>query len=159
MIDLKTREIYGAVITPWFPKVGGKWVRVFQNATKELLVRSPGLHGQSTRVLLYLTAAAGWDNAIPSPPALAKELFLNEKTVYRAYAELIRAEFVIKRDGAYYLSPLYCWKGDPVHLEQACRELLPPVGLPVLPEPAAPKVGFGNGCPSDAERALIRARA
>lgn len=138
LVDLATGEVFEGVITPWLPKVGGKWVRVFQDSTAELLRRSPELHGQSYRILVQLEAVVKWGNLIPAPPEIAKSLNLKPPNVYRAYAELIKAGIIIKRDGVYSLSPFYCWKGNEMQLEQACRELITSHGQAVRALPIPP---------------------
>ena len=100
------------------------WLRVFQNGKRELLSRSPELHGQSHRVLNYLDAVVAWGNSLPTPAKVAESLNLKLPNAYRAYTELMKAEIVLKRDGVYYLSPLYCWKGNEKQFEQACQELI-----------------------------------
>ena len=88
-------------------------MKLFQDSGEDLLKRAK-LHSESYRVLKFLDTAVEWGNGIPKPAALAKQLGLNERAVYRAYAELVSAEIVIKAPdgGRYSLSPFYCWKGN-----------------------------------------------
>ena len=123
IVDLATGELFEGVITPWRRGVGGKWVRVFQDSTKALLLQHPELHGQSHRVLIYLTAVVEWGNHIPTSAQTAVALGLQASAASRAYGELIRAGFILKRDGTYYLSPLVAWKGSEKQLDEAYQQL------------------------------------
>ena len=123
VINPETGELFEGLIIPLRPRIGGKWVRIFQDGKAELLRHSPQLRGQSFKVLYYLDAVVKWGNIIPPPRGVADALSLNEKAVYRAYAELIAASIVIKKGSIYSLSPRYCWKGNESQLEEAYREL------------------------------------
>lgn len=124
LTNTKTGEVADVDIT--IHRGRGKFMKVWQDGTKALLERTPQLRGQSIRILLYLTAIATWNNCVPTPVVIASKLGAKKPNVYRAYAELIKADFVIKRDDAYYLSPLYCWKGNQMQFEEACHKLLCP---------------------------------
>lgn len=123
LIDLETGEKFEGVITPWLPKIRGEWVRVFQKSKADLIKRSH-LHGQSYHILSCLDTVVSWGNEIPAPPAIAKDFSLPESAVYRAYAELIKADIVIRENHSYYLNVLYCWKGSPQELAKAQQRLL-----------------------------------
>lgn len=122
-IDTETGERFRANITPERRGLGGRWVRVFQDTMQRLAERHPELHGQSYRVLAYLTGVAAWNNALPSTGVVAVALGLQPSAVRRAYGELSRVEVILRRDSVYYLSPLVAWKGTERQLEAACQEL------------------------------------
>ena len=119
LIDLATGEVLEAVITPWRGRVGGKWMKVFQDTKREILQQNPQLRGESYKVLHYLEAAVAWGNRLPTPTEVAGALGLLPTNVHRAFAQLVKAECIIKRDGTYYLSPLIGWKGSEKQLEEA----------------------------------------
>jgi hypothetical protein len=129
LTNTKTGEIADIDIT--VRRGGSRFMKLWQDGSKMLLERASGLHGQSYRVLCYLGAVARWGNAIPTPPEVAIALELTSTNVYRAYAELIEADIVIKREHDYFLSPYYCWKGNDVQYQQACRDLLSTPGTPM----------------------------
>ncbi len=134
MVHLKTGEMFKVRISPWQRQLGGKWVKVFQDGKRELLRRSPGLHGQSYRILHHLEAVVAWGNMIPTPAQVAIDINLHRVAVSRAYRELYRADFIIKRDRVWYLSPLVCWKGSAKELAEAFRRLEEP-NVKLLPLP------------------------
>jgi hypothetical protein len=123
LVDLQTRQEYGVMVVPLRRGMGGKWVRVFQDRGKELLVAAKGLHGQSYRILLYLTMEADWTNGVPSSGVLANKLGMTQSAVSRAYKELVQATFLVKKEGRYYLSPFFCWKGSPAQYQERIREM------------------------------------
>ena len=128
-IDTETGERFRANITPERRRIGGRWVRVFQDAITRIAVEHPELQGRSLRVLLYVAGVVKWDNAIPGPSATATALGMRQPNVSRAYRELMAVGAVIERDGGYYLSPLMAWKGTERQRDTACRELFADVRL------------------------------
>ncbi len=80
------------------------------------------LHGQSLQVLLHLLFTAGWGNKVGSPVDTANSMSLHRVDVYRAYRELVNADFIRKADNAYLLNPFFCWKGNDDQYQQACIE-------------------------------------
>ena len=127
LIDLASGEMYGAVITPWRSRIRSAWVKVFQSETTRLLMEHPELRGQSYKILLYLTSGVGWGNTLPTPAEVAMALALSPRVVYRAYAQLIRAQFVFRESSKYVLNPLVGWKGTDSGHEVACERWL---GIP-----------------------------
>jgi len=123
MVDLDTRQEYGVTVVALRPRMGGKWVRVFQDRGKELLQKAAGLHGQSYRILLFLTMEADWNNSVPSTASTAVRLRIKAPNVSRAYKELVQAEFLVKKDGLYYLSPFYCWEGSPAQFQETIQTM------------------------------------
>jgi len=99
---------------------GGRFMKIWQGTGWEKNLGE--LQGNSLRVLFHLTMVASWKNRIPSPTETSKAMAIKRPNVSRAYSELIKAGFVYKTDGVYYLSPLYCWKGNEEQYEQAMRE-------------------------------------
>ena len=145
LVDLDTGEKYEGVITPWQNRVGGKWMRVFQDGSKELSRRHPELHGQSWRVLYYLQAVVEWGNLLPMPASVASDLGLLPAAVSRAYGELVKAGFVWKQAGAYYINPLIGWKGDPKQLEAIHQRMYAQTHTPDTIYMLADKVAIGDG--------------
>ena len=143
LINLKTGKAFPGGLTFWQDTKGGKWMKIWQDGKAALLDRTP-LHGQSYRILCHLDAVCEWGNVIPAPAFIASKLGIKREAVYRAYAELIKAEIVIKKDGNYYLSPLYCWKGNQMQLVQACKVLLdtPMLYLGDGAKDSGPAVGY-----------------
>lgn len=143
-INQETGEEYDAVVVKRF-QIGGRWMRAWQDGKEHMLKRIdsplgfPHMRGQSYKVLAYLDCVVTWENHISTPSGLAKRYGFSETSVYRAYAELIKAGFVIKKDREYFLSPLYCWKGNQAQYREACRTLLPPTSV-LLNPPEASKV-------------------
>ena len=128
LVNKKTGEVFDAELRITRQKqLGGKWVKVFQDGKRELMRRSPGLQGQSYRILHYLEAVVAWGNMIPYPSQLATDLHLHASHASRAYGELRKAGFIIKRDRCWYLSPLVCWKGSAKELAEAYRQLEEPI--------------------------------
>lgn len=126
IIDKSTGQALDFDFVPAAP-VGGKWVRIFQDEVARLLAETPGLRGQSLRVLLYLQTQVGWRNVVPTPAVTAEGLGIGRTNSHRAYAELLKAGFLWKVDGAYYLSPRVGWKGTQAQLEELYRST--PFGL------------------------------
>lgn len=125
----ETGETVRGELHLWQPSPGGAWVRVFQASKKALILQHPELHGQAHKVLSYLEAVVGWGNLLPQPKEVAEALGLVLRVVFRAYSELIQAGFIIKKEKAYYLSPLVAWKGNEEQLQQAWKMLPAPPSL------------------------------
>ena len=100
-----------AEVVPPKPRIGGKWVRLFQDEKRRMMVEHPKVHTQAYYVLSYLETVAGWDNGLPSAATTAEALGLLREAVSRCYGELVAAEFIVKLDGRYFINPLICWKG------------------------------------------------
>ena len=135
IINKSTGQVLDFVFKP-AEGMGGRWVRVFQDAKLSLLLQHPELRGQSLRVLHYLEAVVAWGNLVPCTASVAGALGLHQSHVSRAYAELTRAGFLIKEGSAYYLNPLFCWKGSEAQLGEAVDRLLGapvPAGVRELP--------------------------
>ena len=117
--NIKTGETADVDITI-HERSGGKFMKIWQG--REWEKRIEILQGNSVKLLLHLVSIAVFQNIIPSPNQLA---LLNWKrpNIYRAYRELQKADFIYQRDGAYYLSPYFCWKGNEQQLEQATQQL------------------------------------
>lgn len=127
LLNKRTGELYDAEIRLRRQGTGGKWMKIWQDGKAELLRRSSSqLHGQSYYILHCLDGMVKWGNIIPLPPEVATVLNKRLRSVYRAYAELIEANIIIKRKGVYYLSPLYCWKGNTKQLEETYQKLFAP---------------------------------
>ena len=122
-------------ITPARPKIGGKWVRLFQDQKLRMMQAHPELTDRAYRILSHLEAVSKWDNALPSATAVAKQLTMNRAVVARQFSALQRAEFIIRFDGVYYLNPLIVWKGTEKQMEAKCRELfaIQPISPPTGP--------------------------
>lgn len=122
-VDLATGEVLEVIITPVYRQIGGKWVRLFQEGKRRMMLEHREVHMQSYYVLSYVETMSTWNNEIPSAAELAGVLKLGRTVVARAYGELRKAGFIIKKGTRYYLSPLVAWKGNERQLEEACREL------------------------------------
>ena len=111
-----------SVILPLPKRSGGRWMKLYQDGILDMLRRHPEARPY-VWLMPYLAGMCKWANIIPSAATTAKRHDLARSTVAKAYAELLKAEFIIKREGVYYISPLVAWKGDPKMYDQACREL------------------------------------
>ena len=109
-----------------------RWVRLFQDSKRALLLRHLRMRGQSYAVLHYLETVSGWDNSIPSTAEVAEAINWRQPNVSRAYRELLDGEFILKRGTRYYLSPLVAWKGTQKAYDAFCRELFADQGPPRL---------------------------
>ena len=94
--------------------------------------RLNSLQGNSLKVLWYLVTVAGWNNQIPGPSEVAKQIGKKQPIVSRAYAELLKADFLCK-NGVYSLHPLFCWKGNEEQYEEAVRALAKPQRQALVP--------------------------
>ena len=112
-----------------------RWVKLYQDGKLALLRKHPELRGQALRVLHYLESVVTWGNVLPSSGKAAQELGILRPHSSRAYSELVEAGFILKREGAYYLSPRVGWKGTEEQLGQALRLWYPGDYL-ALPAPA-----------------------
>lgn len=84
------------------------------------------LQGNSLKVLFHLVMVAKWRNQVPGPVETSKAMSIRQPNVSRAYSELMKADFLRKADGVYYLHPLFCWKGDDRGYEEAVEEFSVP---------------------------------
>ena len=123
LVDPKTGQELSAGITLWTETQEGRWVRIFLDGKAAVLARHPKLRGESYKVLHYIETKVGWHNLVPSPSRLATGIGMKEENVYRAYAELIKAECIYKKDGQYYLSPYVGWVGKPKDYQEACEAM------------------------------------
>ena len=130
LVDLQTGEVVANLTPP--RKMGAHWMRLFKDTKLDLLKRYPDLKGESYRVLHYLEAATAWDNEVPGPSKFAAALGMQRQNVGRAYKELCDAEFLVKVDGRFYLSPLVGWQGTERQFEDACVKLLRPPQVKVM---------------------------
>ena len=122
LTDPETGQEYAVIVAPVQPRMG-KWVRLFQDGKLRLMRQHPEVRGQAYQVLAYLEATSTWTNAVPSAALTAQRMGLNRVSVARCYAALLAAEFVLKRDGIYYISPFVAWKGNERQYNAFCREL------------------------------------
>ena len=119
-------------------------MRLFQDSKRELyLAHRHELQGQSKDVLHYLETVSAWDNGVPPAYQVALDLGLLREAVSRCYTQLVKAQFLIKHNGRYFLTPLLVWKGTEKQFQAACKVLL--YEQPVLPEPrqlAEPRASY-----------------
>lgn len=101
------------------------FVRVFEQAQRDLLLSHPDLSATALRLMVYLQTRLTWrTNEVPTPTETAASLGLHRPQVSRAYAELARADFLIRRGVRYYVNPLMAFKGSDTAYHAACRNLL-----------------------------------
>jgi len=100
---------------------GGKFMKLWQDTGLDKRLKP--LQGVSMRVLFHLTMVAGWENKVSGTVETAKAMELKQPNVAKAYRELANADFLYQREGVYYLSPLFCWKGNEEQYEEAVRRL------------------------------------
>lgn len=110
--------------------MGGKWVRVFQDYARKLILNNPQFRGETHKVLAYLVTLADWRNAVPPPVQLASTLHMQRTSVYRAYAQLIEAGAILKVASSYYLNPELCWKGNEQQLLEAYQTVFSFLRMP-----------------------------
>ena len=132
VIDTITGEMFDIRLVPRKRSPGG-WVKLFQQAKVDLMLRNPSLCGQSYRILAYLEGVSSWHNLIPGPAEVSKALDIPRPSVSRAYADLSDAGFIVKVGTRYHLSPMIAWKGTDREWDAFCRELYAPAQY----EPAA----------------------
>ena len=101
---------------------GGRFMKLWQGTGWEKRIMS--LQGNSVKVLWHLVSVASWGNQVPGPTEVAKAMNIKKQNISRAYAELIKSDFLYKVDGAYCLSPFFCWKGTDAQLLEAQRYMI-----------------------------------
>ena len=131
LYDKKTGELSDVFIIPIKKKVGGRWMRIFQDAAGK--VSQDKLRGESYRVLFHLISASDFNNMVPETGKVGEVIGLKRANVCRAYRELKGAGILIEKETGYYLSPFLAWKGNDQGLETMCKELLKPK-VKALPE-------------------------
>lgn len=122
LYDPATGELFKALILPIKQRVGGRWVRIFQDTLSEINKKRK-LRGESYRVLLQLMAESDYKNVVPEIGKIANELGINKNNVSRAFRELRDAGILISEGRNYYLLPFLVWKGNAKQLNLACSEL------------------------------------
>ena len=120
--DVETGEELAVIVTPERNAIGGRWVRVFQDALKAL--RGRKLQGKTYWILINLVSEADFQNRVPNTAEMAKKLGMEQSGVSRAYSDLKKIGVLIVKDRIFYLSPTLCWKGNQKQLEQAYEDLL-----------------------------------
>lgn len=126
ILNTRTGDII-ADVTPRAPRIGGNWVRLFQERHRQMMLDHPvskELHAQSYVVLWYLADVSAWDNGVPGAAEVAKEMSLLPQNVSRCYQELCRANFLIKKGTRYFLNPYVVWKGTEKQWQLAVSELV-----------------------------------
>ena len=119
LLDKVTGEVLEGGI--WYAKSqGGRFMKVWQGTGWEQ--RIDALQGASLKVLLHLINTSSWNNQIPGTRVVAKRMGKQQSHISRAYAELMKANFIYRNDGMYQLNPYFCWKGSDKEYEHACRE-------------------------------------
>lgn len=116
-------SVLAEVILPK-PRIGGKWVRLFQDEKRRMMVEHPKVHTQAYYVLSYLETIAGWDNGLPTAAETAQALGLLREAVSRCYGELVATGFLVKQDRRYFINPLICWKGTERQWQEAVAKLV-----------------------------------
>jgi len=97
----------------------GPWMKLYLGGTSRLLSKAGRLSGEVLWVLLHCEALVSWGNLLPVPAKMAHRLGMLRQHVSRAYGELMRAGFLLKYEGDYYLSPVVGWRGTPTQLKEA----------------------------------------
>ena len=141
--DTRTGERYNLYLEKIQPLEDGSgpFVKIYLGGKGRLLRENPWLHGQSHVVLNHLEAAVSWGNLLPTPAKIAPTIGIRPEHAHRAYGELLRAGFILKRDGHYYLSPSVGWRGTPTQLKEALK-LWYPETMPAL---AGPSIAESRG--------------
>lgn len=121
-IKLKTGEEFEALIRIKRQKVGGRWMRVFQDNLA--YIKRLRLRGESYKVLIETMSLSDFDNRIPDTGKVAELLEMKRAGVSRAYRELREKGLILGKEGGYYISPLLAWKGSEEALQVACKKLL-----------------------------------
>ena len=93
-------------------KLGGPFMRVFQDVLPGIVAEHAEMHGQSYRVLVYLMGTVDYNNELLDTAEVAGALRLPQSNVSRAYRELREARIIFKRRTGYFLSPKIAWKGN-----------------------------------------------
>ena len=102
----------------------GKWMKILQDGKTRLIERHPEVKAKDYEVLMRLETMVKWGNLVPGVGAFSEKTGMPRRTVTRAYAVLLRAEFLVKHEGSYFLSPMVGWKGTEAQWERACREMV-----------------------------------
>ena len=108
--DVDTGEIHRYLIQRESVKIGGRWMRAYQDGMEYLAKQK--LRGESYRVLNYLVAKAGFSNTLPSKKSIALSLDMKAPSVSRAIKELTGIGVIIKDGDTSILSPYFYWKGN-----------------------------------------------
>jgi len=103
-------------------KVGGRWVRIYQDPLRYLAIQEQ-IRGETMRVFLLLTSVTGFQNLLPSQKVIAEKLGKTPAHISRAFKQLTDIGFIYKKEGNYYLNPHVGWKGSLKQMESACKEL------------------------------------
>ena len=103
---------------------GGSFLKVFQEAQGQMLADHPEVTGDACRLLVYLESVVRWGNRIPGPTEVVQRAGWPERSVFRWYAALKAAEFIIHEKGGWYLNPIICWKGAPAQYQAAIHRLI-----------------------------------
>lgn len=121
--DPETGEKFGQFVVQLEggERIGGKWVRLFQQRITEWAELGE-MKGETLRVLLWLLGKAEWYNGVPGPKEAAKALRIHEASAYRAFRYLRQEGLVSKMGRGYSLSPDVGWKGTAGELEEAWRK-------------------------------------
>jgi len=123
LTDAETGERFPFLVIPLTKSIGGRWMRLFQDTLLDLIQRKR-LGGEALRVKDYLLAVSNWQNQVPGTAKTAEVLGIRQAHASRAYSELVKAGYLVKKEETYYVNPLLCWKGNDKQLEQAIGELL-----------------------------------
>ena len=124
LYDSDSGEFLHTLILPVKRKVGGRWMRIFQDMAE--VVSRKKLRGESYRVLWYLLSVSDFNNIVPGTGKVGEAIKIKRASVCRAYRELKETGILIEKDSLYCLSPFLAWKGNDQQLEARCRELLVP---------------------------------
>lgn len=146
ILDRVTGEVIEFDITVRQPK-GGKFMKVWQGTGWQQ--RIGRLQGNSLKVLWHLLDIAKWGNEVPGPSTVAKTLDKKQSHISRAYSELVKSDFLYKKDGNYYLSPYFCWKGNNQQYEQACRELPKGSQIYLVKQPKQEEFRYDDNSPQN----------
>jgi len=119
LTEIKTGRALDVLVRP--ASTGGNFMKLWQRVGTGRRIEK--LKGASLKVLWHLAMVAGWNNIIPGTSETARSMKLKQPNVARAYRELIEADFIVRREGVYYLSPMFCWKGNEEQYEQAVKTL------------------------------------
>jgi len=123
LLRKKTGEIIPDVVLSFKKKVGvgDMFMKLYLNFLEALA--SYRLRGETLRVLFNLVRKAKRDNRVPSAKVIAELMGLQYTHVCADYQILLKHEILIKKEGIYYLSPAFCWKGSQETREIAFQEL------------------------------------
>lgn len=122
LYDTDTGEIFTALILPRKRKIGGSWMRLFQDAV--LAINRKKIRGESYRVLFQLIGMSDFNNAVPGTGKIGEVIGMKRASVCRAFRELKEAGILLEKERNYFLNPLLAWKGSDKQMEDKCKELL-----------------------------------